>query len=245
MLSVTVIVVGNGIGYLCSNPGQIVGQTRLFNLGTATGITVATDRATIVKSFLICSYFILNCTWTRHYDFGTPHGIIVSKQDLQIIVCEFDSHSILLTSGIVPNWDKLNKWLDIIYDTWYTKYYFKDGKRCFQNKWNPKKTSLYSGLSCSVKTWKIECNIEIGGHTKKSDKTNKKRERLQLHGKMREIRINYFTRKKNERSSNWNFQNNGIFNYGGRFKNIFPRTRTLLSRPIEKKNNKQTNSINR
>ena len=44
-----------------------------------------------------------------------------------------------------------------------------------------------------------ECDIESGGHAKKNDKTNKKRQRLQIQREIREIRINYFTRKKNER----------------------------------------------
>ena len=39
-------------------------------------------------------------------------------------------------------------------------------------------------------------NIEICGHTKKSDKTNKKSKRLQFHGEITEIRIKYFIRKK-------------------------------------------------
>ena len=36
-------------------------------------------------------------------------------------------------------------------------------------------------------------------HTKKSDKNKKKSKRLQLKEESREIRINYFTRKKAER----------------------------------------------
>ena len=48
----------------------------------------------------------------------------------------------------------------------------------------------------------------MGEHTKKSDKTNKKNERIQLLGEIGEIKINYFTQMKNERRLNWNFQNN-------------------------------------
>ena len=43
-------------------------------------------------------------------------------------------------------------------------------------------------------TWKLECNIEIEGHTKKSDKYNKNSKRLQLDGDIRKIGINYFNR---------------------------------------------------
>ena len=50
--------------------------------------------------------------------------------------------------------------------------------------------------------------MEIGVHTKKSNKTNKKSKRLQLQGEIVEIKINYFIRKKNGRWSNWNFLNN-------------------------------------
>ena len=60
-------------------------------------------------------------------------------------------------------------------------------------------------LGFSVKTWKLECNIEIGGHTKKGDKNNKKCKRLQLLEEIGGIKI---TKKKNEMWSNWNFQNN-------------------------------------
>ena len=52
---------------------------------------------------------------------------------------------------------------------------------------------MYSDLGISVETWKSECNIEIGGHAKKSDKTNKKNKRYQLQRKIGEIRINYWT----------------------------------------------------
>ena len=48
--------------------------------------------------------------------------------------------------------------------------------------------------------------MEIREHIKKSDKTNKKSKRLQLQQEIGEIRINYFTRNKNESWSNWNFQ---------------------------------------
>ena len=54
-----------------------------------------------------------------------------------------------------------------------------------------------SGLGSRVETWKLVYNIEIGGHTKKSNKNNKKSKRLQLQGEIRENSINYFTRKKN------------------------------------------------
>ena len=59
-----------------------------------------------------------------------------------------------------------------------------------------------------VETYKLMYNIEIGGHTKKSDKNNKKSKKLQLEGETRRIRINYFTSKNKERWSDWNFQNN-------------------------------------
>ena len=45
---------------------------------------------------------------------------------------------------------------------------------------------------------KLESSIEVGEYTKKSGKNNKRNKRLQLQGEIREIRINYFTRKKNE-----------------------------------------------
>ena len=32
---------------------------------------------------------------------------------------------------------------------------------------------LYSGMRSSVETWKLECNIEIGGHIKKNEKNEK------------------------------------------------------------------------
>ena len=45
-------------------------------------------------------------------------------------------------------------------------------------------------------TWTLESSIKIEGHTKKSDKTNKKSKRLQLRAKIGGIGINCFTRKK-------------------------------------------------
>ena len=41
---------------------------------------------------------------------------------------------------------------------------------------------------------KLKLNIEIRGHTKESDKNNKKSKRIQLQGEVKEIRIIYFTR---------------------------------------------------
>ena len=64
---------------------------------------------------------------------------------------------------------------------------------------------LYSGVGFSVMSCKLDCNIEIGGLTKKTDKNNKdnkKSKRLQLQADIKEIRIKYFTRKENERRSN-------------------------------------------
>ena len=52
------------------------------------------------------------------------------------------------------------------------------------------------------------CNVKIKGHAKKSDKNNRKCKRLQIKEEIREIRINYLIRKKSEKWSNWNFQNN-------------------------------------
>ena len=57
------------------------------------------------------------------------------------------------------------------------------------------------GLGSNILTWKFQSNIEIGKYTKKNKKSY-------LQGEIREIRINYFTIKKIERWSNWNFQNN-------------------------------------
>ena len=65
-----------------------------------------------------------------------------------------------------------------------------------------------SGLGSSVEIWKLECNFEIGGLAKKSDKTNKKSKILQLQGEIRELKINFFIRKKNEMSSK--FQNKSM-----------------------------------
>ena len=45
---------------------------------------------------------------------------------------------------------------------------------------------MYSGVGSCVKTWKLECNIDVGGYTKKPDKNNKKSKRLQ---RQREIRL--------------------------------------------------------
>ena len=66
---------------------------------------------------------------------------------------------------------------------------------------NPNKTSyriLYSILGSSIETWKLECNIEIGGQTKR-DQSNKKSKRLQLQREIVEVRMFYFTEKMNER----------------------------------------------
>ena len=73
---------------------------------------------------------------------------------------------------------------------------------------------MYSSLSSSVETWKLKCNIKIGGYTKKSDK-NSKSKRLQLQEEIEEIRINYFPKKEIEKWSNSNLKNNRISNYGG------------------------------
>ena len=64
---------------------------------------------------------------------------------------------------------------------------------------------------------KLESAIKIGWHAKKSDKTKNQNKRLQLLGEISEIGINYFIRKKNEKWSHQNFQNNGIPNYRGHF----------------------------
>ena len=48
---------------------------------------------------------------------------------------------------------------------------------------------LFSCRDSTAKTWKLECNIEIGKHTKRVTI-----ERLQLLGEIRKIRINYFPR---------------------------------------------------
>ena len=75
-----------------------------------------------------------------------------------------------------------------------------------------------SRLVFGVETWKLEYNIEIVGHTKNSEKNNKKCKRLQLQEEIEEIRIN---RKKQESWSNWNFQNKVICNYGWHFFQYF------------------------
>ena len=68
-------------------------------------------------------------------------------------------------------------------------------------------------------------------NAKKSDKNNKKSKILQLKGEIREIKMNYFTRKKNDMYSNINFKIiSRISNYGRYFFNISFRTRKLLSR---------------
>ena len=58
----------------------------------------------------------------------------------------------------------------------------------------PSNRILYSDVVSSVETWKLECNIEIKEHTKKSNKNNKKNTRLQLLGEMRGNRINFFAK---------------------------------------------------
>ena len=63
------------------------------------------------------------------------------------------------------------------------KFYFKGGKFRFKNK------------------------TLIGGHTEKSDGNNKFFLKFQLLGEIREIMINYFTRKKVKKWTNRNFQN--------------------------------------
>ena len=90
----------------------------------------------------------------------------------------------------------------------------------------------YSDLNSSVYTWKLERNI--GRQAKKRDKNNKKNKRFLLKWEIRAYRINYFTRKKNERWSYRNFPNNGISNYGSHFLNISLQTGNLLSRQISK-----------
>ena len=59
-----------------------------------------------------------------------------------------------------------------------------------------------------ITIWKLLYNIEIDGYRKKSDENNQKNKGLQSQGEIREIRINFFTRKKNERLSNRTFQSN-------------------------------------
>ena len=84
-------------------------------------------------------------------------------------------------------------------------FYCKGYKCCFKNIQNPNKILCrieYSGLGSSIEIWKLKCNIEIGGHTNRCDKNNKKKKGYSYRERIREIRINYFTRKKNERGSN-------------------------------------------
>ena len=73
-------------------------------------------------------------------------------------------------------------------------------------------------LGSSVETLKLEYNTEIGRRTKKDNHLFKK-SRLLSQGEIREIKINYFTRKKQDGWSNWNFQNNAFSNYGRHFSN--------------------------
>ena len=60
---------------------------------------------------------------------------------------------------------KSNNWLDGL------KFSFKRGKCSFLkiNKSPRPHRKLYSGLDSSIETWKLECTIEIWGHTKKTD----------------------------------------------------------------------------
>ena len=51
----------------------------------------------------------------------------------------------------------------------------------------------------SVVIEKLQCNIKIVGHKTKSHKTNKKSKIFQSQGEIKEIKINFLTRKKNER----------------------------------------------
>ena len=89
-------------------------------------------------------------------------------------------------------------WLDGL------RFYFKRGKRCFKTYKTIKKASnriLFSGLSSNFETWKLESIIKIRKLTKKK-KTNKTDKILQLQEEIRKIRINYFSRTKNDRGSN-------------------------------------------
>ena len=63
---------------------------------------------------------------------------------------------------------------------------------------------LYLGILSRVKQWKLVSNFKIEGDTKKNDKKIFKKENFTV----REIRIIYFSRKKNKNYSTWNFQNN-------------------------------------
>ena len=69
---------------------------------------------------------------------------------------------------------------------------------------------------------------------KKSNKNNIKSERLQLQRRIGEIIINYFTRKKGKRWTNWIFQNNGISNHSWYFK-IFPLELAIYCQVIKTK----------
>ena len=99
---------------------------------------------------------------------------------------------------------------------------------------------LYSDLDSSIETRKIEYDNEIGVYTKKSDKMIK----ILIISDIWKgwwIRINYFTRKKNESLSNWNILKMKFLITVEIFFNIFPRTGNLLSRPISK--TKSTNKV--
>ncbi len=48
-------------------------------------------------------------------------------------------------------------------------------------------------MGSSVELWKLDCDAEIRGHTKKSAKNNKNSKRLQLQEEIGEIRINFLT----------------------------------------------------
>ena len=54
---------------------------------------------------------------------------------------------------------------------------------------------LYLDVDYSVQTWQVKYDFEIGGHTKKRDKTNKKSKGLQSQGNIENIRMNYFPRR--------------------------------------------------
>ena len=88
---------------------------------------------------------------------------------------------------------------------------------------------MYSGLGSRVLRWKLERNIVIGGHTKKSDKNNKVSKRLQLQGVIGEIKFNFFTRKKGELISIEFLIMQDIF-----FFYIYPQTRNLQKMQISK-----------
>ena len=70
---------------------------------------------------------------------------------------------------------------------------FQRRKILFEKYIKPNETSysiLHSGLGFKVDKWNLLSNIETRRHTNKSDKNNKKSKKLQLHGEIREIRIN-------------------------------------------------------